>query len=131
VIKSQPSIAPPLVRKINNGIEYEVLGERSYAADYGEAMVAILARLGRHNVGLLDRLAPAIKGRTRNHLARTPEEVYPERSDLLGQVKQVVPGWYLGCNISNREKEQFLRQACKLAGMSFGIDVKIDFGTGP
>ena len=44
--RDRPSIVPFRSPKSSNGIEYEILGERSQAADYGEAMVAILRSTG-------------------------------------------------------------------------------------
>ena len=43
--KDRPSIDPSRIQNSSNGVEYEFLGERYMAADYGEAMVAILGRL--------------------------------------------------------------------------------------
>jgi predicted CopG family antitoxin len=109
------------------GIGYMLLGNWHTARDANTAMIEILVRLGGMCPDLLDRLAPMVRGRTRNHIARSPEMVYPDRPDLLEHVRPLVPGWYIGCNIADREKVQFLKFACKLAGLTYGRDLKVSF----
>ena len=36
-------------------------------------------------------------------------------------------GWYVGTNISNRQKKQLAKAAAEVAGLKFGKDVVIDF----
>ena len=63
-------------------------------------------------------LAPKIRGNTRNHIARTKHDVYPDRPDLaLQHTVPVADGWFLGTNIANREKRRILYAACALAGL--------------
>jgi hypothetical protein len=45
---------------------------------------------------------------------------------LVRYVKEVGPGWFIGCNIANREKKKILRAACDVMGLAFGRDLKID-----
>jgi hypothetical protein len=56
-------------------------------------------------------------------------EVYPKRPDLARYVKELAKGWFIGCNISNRDKEKILRAACDVMGLVFGRDLKIDLAT--
>jgi hypothetical protein len=109
-------------------IHYTLLGVECAAPDATAAMIDILATLSRGRPDFFERLAPKVRGRTRNHLARSRTDVYPERPDLARYAQEVVPGWYIGSNIANREKESFLRAACKVAGLTFGRDLVIDLG---
>ncbi len=106
-------------------LHYCLKGEQHNAQDATEAMIAILRYLA-HDANFFETLATKIRGRTRNHLARSRAEVYPQRPDLARYVKQVSPGWFVGCNIANREKANILRAACNVAGLTFGRDLKID-----
>lgn len=107
-------------------IHYSVLGQGRAAPDATAAMIDILATLSQGRPDFFERLAPKVRGRTRNHLARSRTDVYPERPDLARYVQEVVPPWYIGCNIANREKERILQAACDVAGLTFGRDVDID-----
>jgi hypothetical protein len=37
---------------------------------------------------------------------------------------EIVPGWFLGTNISNQDKVRLLRRACDALGLEFGDDLK-------
>lgn len=62
-------------------------------------------------------LADELKTKRRNHIARTVSEIYPDRPDLTNDVRVLIPGWYLGANISNKQKLVFLKIACGLCGL--------------
>jgi hypothetical protein len=40
---------------------------------------------------------------------------------------EIVPGWWLGTNIANRDKERLAKIACEVAGLKFGKDLVIEF----
>jgi hypothetical protein len=109
-------------------VRYTLLGQRRAAPDAATAMIDILATLSQRRPDFLERLVPKVRGRTRNHLARSRTDVYPRRPDLAQYAREVVPGWYVGSNIANREKETILRAACSLAGLTFGRDLVINLG---
>jgi predicted type IV restriction endonuclease len=119
VATATPSASPA-------GVAYQFFGETHVASDATEAMINLLWDLARYDDNFFPKLAPKVRGRTRNHIARSRSEVYPGRPDLARYVKEVVPGWFIGCNIANREKEKILRAACEVMGMAFGQDLKID-----
>jgi predicted type IV restriction endonuclease len=52
--------------------------------------------------------------------------VYPLKPDLAEYTTEVVPGWWLGTNIANREKMKIIRKACEAADVRFGTDVQIE-----
>ncbi|RNJ50934.1 hypothetical protein D1O30_16435 [Methylocystis hirsuta] len=108
-------------------MQYILEGEDCVASDATEAMIAILCRLAENDPAFFESLATRVRGRTRNHLARSRVDVYPDRPDLARYVKQLAPGWFIGCNIANREKKKILRTACTLAGLTFGRDLRIKF----
>jgi hypothetical protein len=110
------------------GVCYQLLGETHVASDASEAMINILRELAQYGDDFFPKLAPRVRGRTRNHIARSRLEVYPGRPDLVRHVKEVAPGWFIGCNIANREKDNILQAACDVMGLTFGSDLKIDLG---
>lgn len=71
----------------------------------------------------IEQIATAAKGRTRNHIARIPEDVYPDRPDLVHAVVELVPGWFVGTNIANREKHRIVKAACEACGIRFGTEL--------
>jgi hypothetical protein len=89
-------------------------------------MITILRDLAQYDDEFFPKLAAKVRGRIRNHVARSRSEVYPERPDLARYVKEVGWGWFIGCNIANREKERILNAACDVMGLAFNRDLKID-----
>jgi negative regulator of replication initiation len=108
------------------GIPYHIDGELRLASDATEAMINILSDLAQYDDNFFPKLAAKVQGRTRNHIARSRSEVYPDRPDLARYVKEISSGWFIGCNIANREKEKILHAACEVMGISFGRDLKIE-----
>jgi len=108
-------------------VHYQLLGEVRAAPNAATATIDILATLASLDPSFLGQLAPKVRGSSRNHLARSPEQVYPRRPDLAHLTKSIVPGWYIGTNIANREKLRILRAACTVTRLTFGIDLKVDF----
>jgi hypothetical protein len=45
---------------------------------------------------------------------------------LAKHTNEIGPSWFVGTNISNREKLSLLRVACEAAGINFGTDLVID-----
>jgi len=84
-----------------------------------DALVLDLCALaGSSPEQFLTSLEPKIMGRERAHIARTRAGVYPLREDLaLSNTVRLFEGWYLGKNISNREKYKILKAACDLKNL--------------
>ncbi len=112
------------------GLAYHIDRELHLASDATDAMINILGDLAQYDDNFFVKLAAKVRGRTRNHIARSRSEVYPDRPDLERYVKEITPGWFIGCNIANREKEKILRAACEVMGISFGRDIKIELPHG-
>jgi hypothetical protein len=129
----EPPIVTPVARDTaaaatgNGGsVPYQLMGETHVASDATEALISILGNLARYDDNFFPKLAAKVRGRTRNHVARSRSEVYPSRPDLACYVKEVGAGWFVGSNIANREKNKMLRAACEVMGLDFGRDLKID-----
>lgn len=90
------------------------------------AFLELLRAIAAEFPDRMEQIATAAKGRTRNHIARVPSEVYPDRPDLIHFVVDLVPGWFVGTNIANREKHRIVKAACEACGLRFGADVVFD-----
>lgn len=115
----------PVTRtRVGAACQVEILGERRTCATAMDALVWCLQTLAQLDARLLERVARAVKSRTRNHIARSKTEIYPKRPDLAANARLIADGWYVGTNISNRDKQRIIQKACAVAGLKFGIDVK-------
>lgn len=105
---------------------FSLRGKNYPAGDATDAMVQILQLLHREDSTFLERLVVRVRGRNRNHIARSKMEVYPGRRDLLDYTREIVSGWWVGTNIANREKRRIIERGCEVAGIRFGRDLIID-----
>jgi hypothetical protein len=120
---TKSAVPTPSVNPVS--VHYQLDGEKYVASDATEAMINILNNLAQYDDNFFPKLATKVKGRTRNHIARSRSEVYPGRPDLERYVKEIGSGWFIGCNIANREKEKILCAACEVMGIAFGRYLKI------
>lgn len=94
-----------------------------------DAMVIVLRELAHADPAFLERCSqhPDAQGRKRRYIARTPEELYPDREDLRDMHEQLPDGWLVATNLNNVLKKTIIRLAAEVAGLTFGKDVIIDF----
>jgi len=87
-----------------------------------EALMFVLSEL--YKVGgdrFMIALAESVKKtEKRNQIARTKADVYPVVSSLDHQVREFVPGWWVGLNCNNDQKDQWVATACSLLGKTYG-----------
>jgi hypothetical protein len=106
-----------------------LLGKPSHYANAKDAMVTVLRELAQKDPTFLERCSqhPDAQGRKRRYIARTPEELYPDREDLREMREQLPGGWLVATNLNNVLKKTVIRLAAEVAGLSFGKDVVIGF----
>lgn len=94
-----------------------------------DAMVCVLRELAKADPTFLQRCAehPGVQGRKRRYIARTPEELYPDRPDLRDFRESLPGGWLVATNLNNVLKKAILRIAAEVAGLQFGRDVIVEF----
>jgi predicted type IV restriction endonuclease len=119
LIPAEPS-ADPTERTIS----FTLFGQNRTCPTASAALVEVLTAIGARDHARIEDLATAVRGRSRNLIARTVAEINPPRPDLAKAV-EFAPGWLIGLNISNREKMAIIRTACELYGLRMPEDVDI------
>ena len=107
-----------------------VLREKAFKyANAKDAMVIALRELAQEDATFLQRCAqhPDAQGRKRKYIARTPEELYPDRPDLREHREDLPGGWLVATNLNNVLKRSIIRLAAEVANLRFGRDVKVEF----
>jgi predicted type IV restriction endonuclease len=117
--------APSTQIASERSVSYKIFDQSKHADNAIDALIDILRTLAGKNSSFLEKLAPTVRGRTRNHLAHAREDVYPQKPDLIEYTMQLVPGWWLGTNISNRDKMKIIERACEVEKLTFGKDISI------
>jgi hypothetical protein len=94
-----------------------------------DAMVIVLRELAKGDPTFLERCSqhPDAQGRKRRYIARTPEELYPDRPDLREMRETLMGGWLVATNLNNVLKKTIIKLATEVAGLTFGKDVIVEF----
>ncbi|MBI3878108.1 MAG: hypothetical protein HY300_19465 [Verrucomicrobia bacterium] len=94
-----------------------------------DAMVIVLRELAKNDSSFLERCSqhPDAQGRKRRYIARSPEELYPDREDLREMRETLPDGWLVATNLNNVLKKTIIRLATEVAGLTFGKDVIVEF----
>lgn len=94
-----------------------------------DAMVIVLRELAQGDPSFLERCSqhPDAQGRKRRYIARTPEELYPDREDLRDMREPLPGGWLVATNLNNVLKKTIIKLAADVAGLTFGKDVIVEF----
>ena len=105
-----------------------ILGKAYPYHNAKEALAIVLRELAKADGTFLERCSrhPDAQGRTRRYIARTPEELYPDREDFRGMRESLPGGWFVATHMNNVLKKTIIRLAVEVAGLSFGKDVIVD-----
>lgn len=89
----------------------------------------VLRELAKNDPSFLERCSqhPDAQGRKRRYIARTPEELYPDREDLCEMRESLPGGWLVATNLNNVLKKTIIRLAAEVAGLEYGKDVVVEF----
>ncbi|MCC7413296.1 MAG: hypothetical protein IT495_16900 [Gammaproteobacteria bacterium] len=111
-------------------VGYVINGQRYPARNARDVLVSVFEALSQRDATFLERFAALPKhGRTRRYLARSPEELYPGRSDLSREHStQLSSGWWLGTNVSRAAIERIIEMACEVARINYGRELSINLG---
>lgn len=93
-----------------------------------EAMVIVLRELAKEDPTFLERCYqhPKSQGRKRRYIARTLEELYPDREDLRVYHEPLPGGWFVSTNLNNILKRTIIELAAEVAGLQLGRDLIVD-----
>ncbi len=126
-ISSRPIPLRPATESSRSGT-LVLLGKAHAYHNAKDAMLIVLREFAKADPAFLERCSqhPDAQGRKRRYIARTPEELYPDREDLRDMREQLPGGWLVATNLNNILKKAIIRLATEVAGLSFGRDVIVD-----
>ncbi len=92
-------------------------------------MVIVLRELAMTDQFFLERCSqhPDMQGRKRRYVARTADELYPDRPDLRDCRDELPGGWLVATNLNNVLKRSIIRVAAEVAGLTLGKDLVVEF----
>ncbi len=126
---SQRPVITPSAGSASRRGRLVLLGKAHPYHNAKDAMVIVLSELAKSDPSFLERCSqhPDAQGRKRRYIARTPEELYPDREDLRDMREGLPGGWLVATNLNNVLKKTIIRLASEVAGLSLGKDVIVEF----
>ncbi|HUJ11495.1 MAG TPA: type I restriction enzyme HsdR N-terminal domain-containing protein [Verrucomicrobiae bacterium] len=127
-VVAAPEVIPAPTASQRAGV-LQIQGKAIRYNNAKDAMVTVLRMLAKKDPTFLQRCAqhPDNRGRKRAYIARTAEELYPDRPDLREHHESLDGGWLVATNLNNALKKTIIQLACDVAGITFGKDVVIQF----
>lgn len=127
-IVTHPIYSPPNSESSRSG-KLVLLGKSYAYHNAKDAMVIVLRELAKGDPSFLERCSqhPDAQGRKRRYIARSPEELYPDREDLREMRETLSDGWFVATNLNNVLKKTIIRLATEVAGLKFDKDVIVEF----
>lgn len=120
-----PDSRRPRRRKRPGRLWLEMDDGRQHFHTAKEVIVAVFTGLANRVPGFCERYVATYASRKRQYIARTTEELYPTRPDLLPTSVPLPGGWWFGPAMHNSGKMRRIREACEVAGIEFGQDLKV------
>lgn len=123
-----PTVANPAVGEISRRGQLSLCGTSHNYSTAKEAMVIIFRELAKTDPSFLERCAqhPDVQGRKRRYIARTSEEIYPDRPDLRHCCAPLPGGWLISTNLNNLLKRTLIRVASEVSGLKLGHDILVE-----
>jgi hypothetical protein len=138
-LKTRPTGQPPLGRSTMKperpGAFRYVLFDESFTATSGrDVTYQIFRALAERDASFAERFVTLPKrAGGRPYLARSPEALYPGSPHLAlvhGNFRELFPnsGWFLDLHLSHRSMARVIKMACQAAGITYGVDLKVELG---
>lgn len=127
---AEPGVPNLPASAMNSGVGALIAGTWYPARNGRDVLVTLFKQLAERDPTFLERFAALPKhGRTRRYLSRQPTELYPGRPDLVNEFSQeVMPGWWLGINLSHAAIIRIGQVASGVAGLEYGRDCVLSLG---
>lgn len=95
-----------------------------------DVLIQVVEKLSSQDEEFCERFVARPKhSRKRRYIARDKYDLYPGRRDLCeNNSRQIKSGYWVGTNYNKSQIKQILEMACEVAGLKFGVDLKVDLG---
>lgn len=100
-------------------------GREEFAGSQKAAYLKLLRWLAERSPNLIEDLAREQTRRGRRIVARSPGALYSKKG-LDHCAEEIADGWWADLNLSRVQKQQRLRLACRLAGVTYGMEAHAD-----
>ena len=95
-----------------------------------DVLTQVIEFISKHDNSFINNFIALPKhGQKRRYIAKTREELYPNRPDLSSKYShRLSSGLWLGTNYSRKDIDKIIRLACEVANVDFGNHLQIFLG---
>ena len=118
-------IAIPGKRNVSRQASFTFRGQTQTFNSGNELLGTLFSMFAEMDPYFCRRYSETYRGRKKKYVAKTREELNPERPDL----RHALPlpgGWWIATHCSNKQKMQWIRKACYLLDLEFGRDLVVN-----
>lgn len=125
---SPPRPAPREDRQVQDGPYFYTLdGETRRFRKSAHLLGAIFAVFAEKDPRFCEEFRRRHRGRTREYVAKSPEDLYPGSPHLAkSEFRELPGGYFIGTNMGTAKKMDLIRWACDVARVEFGRDLKVE-----
>ena len=121
--REQRATTPPPPPPPKKGFTYR--GEFQAENSAIEVIQKVLIIFADENPEFLEGFAARKHGRKRRWIARSKNDLYPDRPDFAEKSVELVQGWWMGTNYSIPRIEKMVELACEVANVEIGKDLVV------
>jgi hypothetical protein len=121
---------PPHPPQPPEEIGFRLYGQWYSARNARDTLVKVFLKLNELDPTFLERFVSLPRhGRKRRYLAKNPNELYPDRPDLMQHHSiEFINGWWLGVNVSKNTIDKIIKMACDVAKIKYGAELTVNLG---
>ena len=120
----EPESRPPKPPQISRIVGFVIRGERMETRSARETLAALIVKFDREDPEFMEQFYVASTTRSRRLVSRNRSDLY-DKVHLAEHAMKLENGWWLGTNLSQSSVRRHIETACRVAGLKFGVQVKL------
>ena len=116
---------PPIQSKNNKIVGYILDGRPVETGAGYKTLADILKEFHLRDAEFMSRFASKTVGRTRQLVAENPNDLYQKIHLKDDHSLDLKNGWWLGTNLSRTSIHNYIKTACEVAGVNFGVQLTL------
>ena len=115
-------------KRITGDYDFLLFGTRHHSSSLKDSYLKCLVELGQQESGFFEKLSKVEISAARRIIAKEPEELFIKSPHLAKDyAERLNDKWWVDINISQQQVETRIKDACKIVGLKFGVDLRLEF----
>jgi hypothetical protein len=125
--KNSDQSSHPIRKRVTGNYSFMLLGRSYHFSSLKEAYLECLNLLSKRDSNFLSALSK-VETHARRVISNEPSRLYINSPHLAERyAERLNDDWWIDVNLSQLQVESRLEDACKIAGLKFGSDLRLEF----